>query len=136
MGPAFDRRAGIGGWLVGTPGILALTAAQAGIEIVAEAGIEAIRRKGVALTSYAIELHDEWLAPLGCSIGSPRSSTRRGAHVAIRHPDAERLTRAMIELKVIPDFRAPDSIRLGLSPLTTSFDDVHRGLGVLRDLLA
>lgn len=136
MGPAFERRPGIGGWLVGTPGVLALTAAQAGIEIVAEAGIDAIRRKGIALTDYALGLHDEWLAPLGCSIGSPRSSTRRGAHIAIRHPAAERLTRAMIERNVIPDFRAPDSIRIGLSPLTTSFDDVHRGLGVLRDLLA
>jgi kynureninase len=135
MGPRFERQGGIGGWLVGTPGILALTAAEAGIDVVAEAGIHAIRRKGMALTDYAIGLHDEWLATLGCTIGSPRDSDRRGAHISIRHPDARRLTRAMIERNVIPDFRAPDSIRVGLSPLTTSFEDVHRGLGVLRDLL-
>ena len=136
MGPAFERRPGIGGWLVGTPGIIALTAARAGIELTAEAGIEAIRAKGMALTEYAIELHDAWLAPLGCSLGSPRDSSRRGAHVAIRHPDAERLTRAMIARGVIPDFRAPDSIRIGLSPLSTSFEDVHRGLAAIRELLA
>jgi kynureninase len=136
MGPAFERRPGIGGWLVGTPSILALTSAQAGIELVAEAGIEAIRAKGIALTEYAIALADEWLAPLGCSIGSPRDPARRGAHVAIRHPDARRLTSALIERGVIPDFRAPDTIRLGLSPLSTSFADVHRGLTVLRELLA
>jgi len=135
MGPAFDRRPGIGGWLVVTPGILALTAAQAGIELVAEAGIDAIRAKGIALTEYAIALTDALLAPLGCSVGSPRNSARRGAHVAIRHPDARRLTGALIDQGVIPDFRAPDSIRVGLSPLTTAFADVHAGISAIRDLL-
>jgi len=136
MGPSFERRAGIGGWLVGTPPIISLTAAQAGIDLVAEAGIQAIRAKGIALGEYAIALADAWLTPLGCSVGSPRDATRRGGHVAIRHPDARRLTRALIDRNVIPDFRAPDSIRIGLSPLTTSFEDVHRGLAALRILLA
>ena len=135
MGPAFERRPGIAGWLVGTPSILALTAVQAGVELVAEAGIEAIRAKSVALTEYAIGLADEWLASLGCSLGSPRDASRRGGQVAIRHPEARGLTRAMIDRGVIPDFRAPDTIRIGLSPLSTSFADVHRGLAVLRELL-
>jgi kynureninase len=135
MGPSFERRAGIGGWLVGTPGIIALTSVQAAIEVVAEAGIDAIRAKGIALTEYAIALTDAWLAPLGCAVGSPRDSARRGAHIAIRHPEARRLTRAMIDRGVLPDFRAPDSIRVGLSPLTTSFADVHAGLGVVLELL-
>jgi kynureninase len=132
MGPTFERRPGIAGWLVGTPSIIALTAAQAGIEVVAEAGIGAIRAKGIALTEYAIALADDWLAALGCTIGSPRDSTRRGAQVSIRHREARRLTGALIAHGVIPDFRAPDSIRIGLSPLTTSFEDVHRGLGAIR----
>jgi len=135
MGPTFEREPGIRGWLVGTPGVIALTCAQAGIEVVAEAGIGAIRAKGIALTEYAIALHDAWLAPLGCSIGSPRDSSRRGAHISIRHPDAKQLTRELIDRDVIPDFRAPDSVRIGLSPLTTSFADVHRGLAALRDVL-
>jgi kynureninase len=135
MGPTFRRRPGIDGWQVGTPGLLGLTAAQAGIELVAEAGIDAIRAKAVALGEYAIELLDAWLAPFGCSLGSPRDSARRGAHVSIRHPDAKRLAAELIARSVIPDFRAPDSIRIGLSPLTTSFADVHRGLAVLRELL-
>jgi kynureninase len=136
MGPRFERRGSIGGWLVGTPGILALVAAEAGIALTAEAGLAAIRAKGIALTEYAIELLDAWLAPLGCSLGSPRDPSRRGAHVSIRHPDARRLTSDLIARKVIPDFRAPDSIRMGLSPLTTSFEDVHRGLSALRQRLA
>jgi kynureninase len=136
MGPRFERQSGIAGWLVGTPGIVGLVAAEAGIEVVAEAGMEAIRAKGIALGEYAISLLEAWLAPLGCSLGSPRDPTRRGAHISIRHPDAQRLTAAMVARDVIPDFRAPDSIRIGLSALTTSFEDVHRGLSELRDLLA
>ncbi len=136
MGPRFDRRPGIAGWLVGTPGIIGLAAAAAGIALSAEAGIDWIRAKGVALTEYAIELHDAWLAPLGCAIGSPREAERRGNHVSIRHPDARLLTTALIERGVIPDFREPDSIRVGLSPLTTSFEEVLRGFEVIRELLA
>jgi kynureninase len=136
MGPAFRRREGIEGWLVGTPGILGMAVAEAGIELVAEAGIDAIRAKGMALTDYTIELLDAWLAPLGCSLGSPRDPERRGAHTAIRHPEAKRLTRALIARGVITDYRAPDSIRIGVSPLTTSFANVHDGLASLREMLA
>jgi kynureninase len=135
MGPAFERRPGIGGWLVGTPGIIGLAVAEAGVALTAEAGIDAVRAKGIGLTEFAIELIDAWLAPLGCSVGSPRDPSRRGAHVSIRHPDARRLTAELIARKVLPDFRAPDSIRIGLSPLSTSFEEVHRGLSALRDLL-
>lgn len=136
MGQGYDPEPDVRRFLVGTPGIIGLTAADEGIAISAEAGIDAIRAKGVALTEYAIALHDAWLAPLGCELGSPRDPARRGAHVAIRHPRARALTASLIARNVIPDFRAPDSIRVGLSPLTTSFADVHRGLGVLRELLA
>ena len=136
MGPRFEPRRGIGGWLVGTPGMLGLAAAESGIALSAEAGIERIRAKGMALTDYAVALLDAWLAPLGCTLGSPRDAARRGNHVSVLHPDARRLTAELIGRGVIPDFRAPNSIRLGLSPLTTSFVDVHRGLAALRDLLA
>ncbi|MEO5919106.1 MAG: kynureninase, partial [Candidatus Limnocylindrales bacterium] len=135
MGPRFEARAGIAGWLVGTPGMLGLAAAEAGITLSAEAGIERIRTKGLALTAYAVSLLDAWLTPLGCSLGSPRDPARRGNHVSILHPDARGLTAALIARGVIPDFRAPDSIRIGLSPLATSFEDVHRGLAALRELL-
>jgi len=128
MGQGFRPRPGIAGWLTGTPGILGLAAAEEGIRVVAEAGIDRIRAKGIALTEYAIALHDAWLAPIGFTLGSPRDPAHRGAHVSIRRPDARDLTRRMIAAGVIPDFRAPDSIRLGLSPLTTSFTDVHRAM--------
>jgi kynureninase len=135
MGPTFRPRPGIDGWQVGTPGILGLTAVQAGIELAADAGIDRLRAKAVALSEFAIELLDAWLEPLGCSLGSPRDPARRGAHLAIRHPDAKRLVPALAARGVVTDFRAPDSIRIGLSPLTTSFADAHAGLWALRALL-
>jgi kynureninase len=135
MGQGYEPRPDIGAWLTGTPGILGLAAAEVGIGLVAEAGIERIRAKGTALTEYAIALVDERLASHDVTVGSPRDSARRGAHVAIRHPAARRLTTGLIDAGVVPDFRAPDSIRLGLSPLTTSFGDVTRGVVALELLL-
>jgi len=136
MAQGYDPAPGIGQWLTGTTGVVAIAAVEEGVRLTAEAGIAAIRAKGVALTEFVIELVDGRLAALGCSVGSPRDADRRGDHVAIRHPDAKRLARALIERGVIPDFREPDSIRFGLSPLTTSFTDVARGVAALESLLA
>ena len=135
MGQGYEPRPDIGAWLTGTPAILGLAAAEVGIRLVAEAGMNRIRAKGIALTEYAIALADERLASRGVTLGSPRDQARRGAHVAIRHPDARRLTAGLIDAGVVPDFRAPDSIRFGLSPLTTSFGDVARGIATIERLL-
>ena len=132
MGQGYDPEPGIRRWLTGTPGIAAIAAVESGVALVEEAGIGRIRAKGIALTEYAIALHDAWLVPLGFELGSPRDAARRGAHVSARHPDARRLTGRLIDAGIVPDFRAPDSIRLGLSPLTTSFRDVHDAIAGLR----
>ncbi len=136
MAQGYEPAAGISALLSGTPPILGLTAAAVGIELVAEAGIDAIRDKSVALTRYAIELIDAWLAPLGGTVGSPREDERRGSHVALVHPEARTLAQRMMQAGVIPDFRTPDIIRLGLSPLTTRFVDIYDGLARVRDLLS
>ena len=134
MGQGYEPAPGIASWLTGTPTIVALVAVEEGVRLTAEAGIAAIRAKGIALTEFAIELHDAWLAPLGFELGSPRDAARRGAHFAIRRSDAKRLCAELIEAGVVPDFREPDSIRLGLSPLTTSFANVRTAMDRLRDL--
>ena len=136
MGPTYDPVPGIRRWLVGTPPILGVAGVAAGVELVAEAGIDAIRAKAVALTTLAVERFDAWLAPLGFALGSPRDPSRRGAHVTVRRADARALTSSLIAHGVVPDFRAPDGIRLGLSPLTTRFADVEAGLDRLRRLAA
>jgi kynureninase len=124
MGPAYDPVSGIGRFLAGTPPILGLAAVEIGAELVRDAGIEALRRKSVALTELVVSLHDERLAPLGFELGTPRDPERRGGHVSVRHVDGWRICRALIErADVVPDFRAPDSIRFGLPPLYTRFVD-------------
>lgn len=136
MGPAYEPVPGIAAWLTGTPTIPALAAVEEGVRLVEEAGIAAIRAKAASLTSYAVELHDAWLEPLGFRLGTPRDPSRRGAHIAVRREDGRELSAALLERRVITDFREPDSIRLGLSPLTTSHRDVWTGLSRLRDLAA
>lgn len=132
MGPVYDPRDDIGRMLIGTPSILALTGAECGISLSAEAGIHAIAAKASALTGYALEL----CAALGLSVCTPREPARRGGHVSVVHPRARELTAALIEHKVIPDFREPDVVRLGMSPLTTRFVDVHDGITTLAELVA
>jgi kynureninase len=134
MGPAYERAPGIRAFLVGTPPILAMAAVEAGVDLVAEAGIAAIRAKGMALADLAVELFDAWLAPLGFELGSPRDAVRRGSHVSIRRGDAAALCERLVAESVVPDFRAPDGIRIGLSPLTTRFTDAWDGLARLADL--
>ena len=125
MGPEYEPVEGIGRFLAGTPPIVALAAVDAGAAMLAEAGIGRVRAKAAALTSLAVDLHDQRLAPLGFTLGTPREPEHRGAHVSLRHPDAWRICRALIEqADVIPDFRAPDSIRFGLAPLYTRHVDV------------
>jgi kynureninase len=135
MAPGYLPGDGISAMLSGTPPVLALTAVAAGLDLVVEAGIDAIRRKSIGLTEYAIALIDDWLAPLGSSVGSPRAASRRGSHVALVHPQARTLSRRLIEDGVVVDFRTPDVIRLGLSPLTTRFTDVYDALDRVRRML-
>ncbi len=125
----FHPAEGIRHFLVGSPPILSALAMEAGLDVVLEAGIERIRRKSVAETSYLVDLFDEQLAPLGFTLGSPREAARRGSHISIQHPEGYRINRALIEeMDLVPDFRAPDNIRLGIAPLYTSFDEIYEAV--------
>jgi kynureninase len=136
MGPEYDPVEGIGRFLAGTPPVLDLAAVESGARLLREAGIERLREKSVALTSLVVDLHDAWLAPLGFELGTPRRPDRRGAHISLRHPDAWRICRALIERgDVIPDFRRPDSIRYGLPPVYTRFVDAWDAVDRLRRLV-
>ena len=132
----YDPVDGIGRFQAGTPPILALAAVEEGVKLTAEAGLAAIRAKSISLTELIVAHHDAWLAPLGFSLGSPRDPEVRGSHVAVQHPDAWPICRALIErAHVVPDFRGPDAIRLGVAPLYTSHADVWDALDRLRDLV-
>ena len=132
----YDPDPSIRRFLAGTPPILGLVAAEVGARLVAEAGIDAIRAKSVAQTELLIALLDARLAPLGFALGSPRDPQRRGSHVSLRHGDAWPINQALIErADVVPDFRGPDWIRLGIAPLYTRFADVWDAVDRLRGLV-
>jgi kynureninase len=125
FGLEYEPAAGVNRFLVGTPPILSLLAMEPALDLLLEAGIEHIRCKSVRLTSYLVYLVDTVLTPLGFTLGSPRDPARRGSHVSVRHPEGYRISQALIqEMDVLPDFREPDNIRLGLAPLYTSFAEV------------
>ena len=134
MAPGYEAASGMRGFLSGTPPVLALAAVDEGVRIVAEAGIDAIRAKGIALTELAIALADD----VRRCARSPRRATRRGAVRTSRSRirTRETLCARLIERGVIPDFRRPDVIRFGFSPLTTRFVDVWDGVEALRALLS
>jgi len=132
----YEPTEGVGRFLVGTPPILSLLAMESALDLLLEAGLERIRRKSVRLTSYLVYLVDTVLAPLGFVLGSPRDPARRGSHVSIRHPEGYRINRALIEeMGVLPDFREPDNIRLGLVPLYTSFAEVWEAVDRIRQVV-
>jgi kynureninase len=105
------------------------------LALVEEAGMPAVRAKSVDLTAYVVELSDAWLQPLGVTVGSPRDPDLRGGHVTLNHPAMKKVTAALWEHDVIPDYRDPGGLRVGLSPLSTSFDEVRRGMEAVRDTL-
>jgi kynureninase len=122
---------GIRKFISGTPPVLAMQPLKDMLELIAEAGLAAVRRKSVALTEHAIALADEQLAPLGAVLASPRDAAERGSHVTVDHPRFAEVTAALWARGVIPDFRPPDGIRIGLSPLSTSFAELERGVGAI-----
>ncbi|MGH3727355.1 MAG: kynureninase [Micromonosporaceae bacterium] len=136
MGHDYQPADSIERFTVGTPSVLGCYAVIEGARLSAGAGIEAIYAKGQALTSYAVALADAWLGDHGVRVASPRDPARRGCHVTLHHPQAWQLCQALIADGVIPDFRAPERLRLGFAPIYTSFTEVYDGLHRLRRILA
>jgi kynureninase len=136
MGPAYEPVDGIGRFLAGTPAILDLAAVESGVALTVEAGVARLYEKATAQCELIVALHDAWLAPLGFSLGSPRDPAGRGSQVSLRHDEAWPICRALIErANVVPDFRGPDSIRLGVAPLYTRYVDIWDALDRLRGLV-
>jgi len=110
--------------LSGTANVLGIVAVEEGVKLIAEAGIDAIRAKSIALTAFEISLVDQWNDSSAESLVTPRDSALRGGHVTVRTPRARAIADHLTANGIIPDFRNPDMIRLGLSPLTTSFSEL------------
>jgi kynureninase len=136
MGPRYEPAPGISKFLAGTPDIMGTVAVEEGARLLAEAGMPQLRAKSIALTEYLIALADEWLAPLGFVVASPRAAARRGGHVSLRHDDARQLSQALLRTGVVVDYRTPDRIRIGPVPLFTSFAQIWDAMDRLREIAA
>ena len=136
MGPDYAPTSGIRRFLSGTPAVVGMLAVADMVELVAEVGMAAVREKSVGLTEHAIALADEHLTGLGVTVASPRDAHRRGGHVTLHHPAMREVVETLWERDVIPDYRDPGGLRVGLSPLSTSYDEVDRGIVAVRELLA
>lgn len=135
MGPGYDPAPGIARFLSGSPNIIGTVAVEEGTRLLGEAGIGALRAKGMLLTDYLITLADAWLTPLGCVLASPRDAGRRGSHVTLRHPEAWRISQALIQAGVVGDYRTPDRLRLGPAPICTRFTDIWDALKSAREII-
>ena len=136
FGLGFEPVEGIRRFHTGTMPILSLVPVEAGISDVADAGIDRLRAKSKLMSEFLISQVDRYLSPLGFVVASPRDPDRRGSHVSVAHELAWPVTRALIDRgKVIPDFRTPDNIRLGLSPLYNTFVEVHTAVQRLKSLV-
>lgn len=134
MGQGYTPAAGIRGFLSGTPPIIGMLAMQDMIELIDSVGLAAVREKSVELTQFAIELADELLPD--AVLATPRDPARRGGHVTLDHPRFADLVPALWSRGVLPDFRRPSGIRLGLSPLSTTFAEVEQGVAAIAEELA
>ena len=137
MGEYFDKNDGMRGFQIASPSIVGLRCVNTAFEMIEEAGIAPIEEKCAKGTEMMIALYDSWLADLGFSLMTSREAKERGGHISLTHPDAKRIAIALRQFaNVIPDYREPNSIRIAISPLPTSYVEVWDGLLRLRDLTA
>ena len=134
MGSKFDQIEGMRGFQIASPSIIGLLCIDEGFGMIEDATIAQINAKASKGTDMMIELFDQWLVPLGYELVTPRDSKLRGGHISIYHPDAAQIARGLRDdMKVIPDYRAPNSIRVAISPLPTSYVEVFDGFERIRD---
>lgn len=137
MGPVFERSQTIRGFQIASPSLMGIRCVQSAFSMIKEAGIDAIAHKAAVGTQMMIDLYDEWLAPLGIELNTSRVPKERGGHISLVHPDAAQICVALRQISnVIPDYRTPNSIRLAISPLPTSYVEVWDGFARMRDLVA
>ncbi len=131
--PHYQPANGLDRFLVGTPPILSTAAIEPGVDLVLEAGLTWLHARSVGLIDVFLQAYDSSLAPLGFGLLTPRDPKMRGSHLAITHPNGWQITQDLIQrYRVIPDFREPNIIRFGITPLTNQLSDVERAVEALR----
>lgn len=136
MGQGFDRAQGMRGFQIASPSIMGLTCVSTSLDIVERAGMAAIEHKCALGTSLMVEMWEEWLAPLGFGLDTPRSPDERGGHLSLTHAHAAQIAAALREIsRVIPDFRKPNVIRIAGAPLYTTYAEMVEGFERIKNLV-
>ena len=133
--PGFRPAPGIPAAGVGTPPVLSLAALECGVDIALEAPMAEIRAKSLALTALFMRLVEERCPGMGLTIVTPGEDSRRGSQVSIRHEHAWPIMQALIARGIIGDFRAPDVLRFGITPLYLRHAELWDAVEALRDIL-
>ncbi len=136
MGERYQPAGDVRQLISGTPPIVGMLPMRDMLALIDQVGMPAVRRKSVALTGFAIEVADALLTTHDVRLVTPRDPQARGSHITLDHPEFRRVTAELWQRGVIPDFRPPQSLRVGLSPLSTSFTEVAAGLSVVAELLS
>ena len=137
MGPNFERAQNIRGFQIASPSLMGIRCVQTAFSMIKDAGIDKIAHKAAVGTQMMIDLYDAWLAPLGIELNTSRDPKERGGHISLVHPDAAQICVALRQISnVIPDYRTPNSIRLAISPLPTSYVEIWDGFARMRELVA
>jgi kynureninase len=135
FGTRYEPAPGVARLLCGTPPILSLAALECGVETVASAGIDRLRRKSVALTDLFIRLVEQECGGFAFVLASPRETARRGSQVSLRHPQGHAIVQALIARGVVGDFRTPDILRFGFAPAYVRFADAWDAVAALRAVM-
>jgi len=140
FGMTYKPAKGIRRFLVGSPPLLSQSALEPALDITIEAGMKEIRKKSISQTEYLIMLAKAWLIPSGFRLGSPVESQKRGSHVTLKHAEAFRICKALLDPEtgegtVIPDFREPNNIRLGITPLYTTYREIYEAIRQMKDIV-
>lgn len=137
MGPDFEKVESIRGFQIASPSLMGLRCIKSAFEMIEMAGISNIEAKANQGTQMMIELYEKWLNPLGFTLNTPRNASMRGGHISICHPEASKIAIALRKYaNVIPDYRAPNSIRVAISPLVNSYVEIYDGFQRIRDLVS
>ncbi len=139
FGLQFRKSEGIRKFLTGTPPVISASGLEPALSMILEAGIGPIREKSVAQTEYLCSLAQRWLFGEGMQLGTPARPEQRGSHITLKHPEAYRIGKALSDpavgdFAVIPDFREPDNLRFGISPLYTSYEEIYHAMRQLKDI--
>lgn len=137
MGPDFEKVESIRGFQIASPSLMGLRCIKSAFEMIEMAGISNIEAKANQGTQMMIDLYEKWLNPLGFTLNTPRNASMRGGHISICHPEASKIAIALRKYaNVIPDYRAPNSIRVAISPLVNSYVEIYDGFQRIRDLVS